>query len=228
MKTLVCATAMLALTAFGTAAQSTSSQASQAGADYSADDVVKSFSQKPAPVARDACNPDADGVCQPSKDSRGFSLEDAGPAPPVGARAAAPARAETAAVSTRRHLRRAPRRTLAAAPAARRDLLITFKVGSSELTERSKANANVFVSAMKRPELADAVFEIGGHTDASGSPDRNKILAEQRAEAVRRYMVDQGANPDRLKAVGYGSDQPADAKHPDAAVNRRVEARRLS
>jgi len=28
--------------------------------------------------------------------------------------------------------------------------------------------------------------------------------------------------------VGYGSDQPADPKNPDAAVNRRVEARRLN
>ncbi|HEY5290588.1 MAG TPA: OmpA family protein, partial [Caulobacteraceae bacterium] len=88
--------------------------------------------------------------------------------------------------------------------------------------------ARVFANAMRRPELASASFEIAGHTDATGSPARNRILAQQRADAVRQFMIEQGADATRLKAVGYGSDQPADSKNPDAAVNRRVEARRLS
>ncbi|MGH7023946.1 MAG: OmpA family protein [Caulobacteraceae bacterium] len=227
MKTILSAAAFLALLSTGAVAQPAPASGTGASAqsDYSADDVVKSFAQKPAPGAA-ACNPDADGVCQPSKDSRGFSLEDSFPAPAVGAKPRAVASPRTRVASVHHHRAREP--MMAASPVSRRDLLINFRLGSSELTDRSKANARVFVSAMSRPELAGATFEIGGHTDASGSPARNRVLAQERAEAVRQYMVEQGADPSRLKAVGYGSDQPADAKHPDAAVNRRVEARRLS
>jgi outer membrane protein OmpA-like peptidoglycan-associated protein len=195
--------------------------------DYNVEDVVKGFAQKPPPGTADQCNPDADGVCQPSKDSRGFSLEDSsGPAPPVGAKPKATSPSRTQVATAGHHHQRAP--IGATAPVSRHDLLISFRTGSSELTDRSKSNARVFVEAMKRPELSGAIFEIGGHTDASGSPDRNRILAKERADAVRQFMIEQGADPDHLKAVGYGSDQPTDSKHPEAAVNRRVEARRLS
>lgn len=211
--------------AAGAGAQTAPPKASSSG-DYSVEDVVKGFSQKPVSAPTDQCNPDADGVCQPSKDSRGFSLEDSAPAPPIGAKAktAAPSRVHVATAGRRR----AAEPQFAPPPVSRRDLLISFRTGSSELTDRSKANARTFVTAMNRPELSDATFEIGGHTDATGSPARNRILAQQRADAVRQFMTEQGADPNRLKAVGYGSDQPVDAKNPDAAVNRRVEARRLN
>jgi outer membrane protein OmpA-like peptidoglycan-associated protein len=206
-------------------AQSAPSAASKS--DYSVEDVVKGFAQKPAPGAADQCNPDADGVCQPSKDSRGFSLEDSSaPASPVGAKPKPTPSSRVQVATAGHHHERAA--VEPAATVSRHDLLINFRTGSTELTDRSKSNARVFVEALKRPELSGATFEIGGHTDATGSPDRNRILAKQRADAVRQYMIEQGADPDHLKSVGYGSDQPADSKHPDAAVNRRVEARRLS
>jgi outer membrane protein OmpA-like peptidoglycan-associated protein len=227
MRGILTSAAVFMVVATGATAQ-TGQPSSGSKGDYSVEDVVKGFSQKPA--ANDACHPDADGVCQPSKDSRGFSLEDSTPAPPVGAHAAATVKVRTPAASRTRvatvERRRQPEPM--AAPVSRRDLLISFRSGSSELTERSKTNARTFVAAMNRPELAGATFEIGGHTDATGSPARNRVLAQQRADAVRQFMVDQGADGARLKAVGYGSDQPADPNNPDAAVNRRVEARRLN
>ncbi|MGA2952169.1 MAG: OmpA family protein [Caulobacteraceae bacterium] len=213
----------------GAAAQPAQPPAGSQG-DYSVEDVVKGFSQKPP--AADKCNPDADGVCQPSKDSRGFSLEDSStPAPPIGAHAPAATKSHAPAPSRTRVAtveRRHEEAAVSTTSASRRDLLISFRSGSSELTDRSKTNARTFVAALNRPELAGASFEIGGHTDATGSPARNRILAQQRADAVRQFMIDQGADPNRLKSVGYGSDQPADPKNPDAAVNRRVEARRLN
>jgi outer membrane protein OmpA-like peptidoglycan-associated protein len=50
------------------------------------------------------------------------------------------------------------------------NLLITFKLGSSDITPQGKAEATVFAKALEMPALATRRFEIGGYTDASGGP----------------------------------------------------------
>ncbi len=65
-------------------------------------------------------------------------------------------------------------------------------------------------------EIADTIIrhpeirrvEVQGHTDNSGTPDHNMILSEQRAEAVRAWLVQHGAQSDRLFAKGYGQEKP--------------------
>ncbi len=82
-------------------------------------------------------------------------------------------------------------------------------------------------------EIADALIhtprihkvEIQGHTDNTGSADHNKILSEQRAEAVRAWLVDHGVQGDRLVAKGYGQEKPLvpNVTTANKARNRRVQ-----
>lgn len=66
--------------------------------------------------------------------------------------------------------------------------------------------------------------EIQGHADSTGSMQYNKVLSEQRAEAVRLAMVQGGMAADRLKAVGYGEARPIESNGTAAGrrENRRV------
>jgi outer membrane protein OmpA-like peptidoglycan-associated protein len=67
--------------------------------------------------------------------------------------------------------------------------------------------------------------EVQGHTDNVGNPRRNLALSQERADAVRAFLVAEGVAGDRLLSVGYGDTKPiADNKKPEGrAQNRRVE-----
>ncbi|MAN46577.1 MAG: OmpA family protein [Alphaproteobacteria bacterium] len=71
----------------------------------------------------------------------------------------------------------------------------------------------------------DHAIEIGGHTDSRGSNDYNEIISQQRADAVREYMIAKGVDADALTAKGYGESRPLDpAENYEAwAKNRRME-----
>lgn len=64
-----------------------------------------------------------------------------------------------------------------------------------------------------------------GHCDERGSDQYNMALGERRALSVRRFLVDQGVDADRLYTVSYGEEQPVNPGHNEAAwaENRRVE-----
>jgi OmpA-OmpF porin, OOP family len=49
---------------------------------------------------------------------------------------------------------------------------------------------------------------ITGHTDRLGSAAYNQRLSEQRAEAVRAYLVSRGLDANRIQAEGRGHTQP--------------------
>jgi outer membrane protein OmpA-like peptidoglycan-associated protein len=74
--------------------------------------------------------------------------------------------------------------------------------------------------------------EIGGHTDSSGSAEKNQELSQQRADAVLKYLKAKFPALDTSKytAVGYGEGQPiADNSTPEGkAENRRVEFKALN
>lgn len=68
-------------------------------------------------------------------------------------------------------------------------------------------------------------LSIDGHTDSTGTAERNRELSLQRAESVRAALVAKGIHADRLSAQGFGSDRPLEVETDDAtrARNRRVE-----
>lgn len=70
-----------------------------------------------------------------------------------------------------------------------------------------------------------ARIEIEGHADAVGNEDYNLVLSHSRAEAVRKYLVKNKINPDRMDIAFYGETRPAEQNDPVKGnpLNRRVE-----
>jgi outer membrane protein OmpA-like peptidoglycan-associated protein len=108
------------------------------------------------------------------------------------------------------------------------DLKISFKAGSTVLTPDSEARLAKFAESLREAPLARKRFEIGGHTDASGSPDKNLQLSQARADAVRSFLMGHGVPATRLEAKGYGAEGLALPGQPLDPRNRRVEARALN
>jgi OOP family OmpA-OmpF porin len=104
---------------------------------------------------------------------------------------------------------------------------IRFANGKADLTASSTPVLQEIAAAMKaNPEVK---VEIQGHTDSRGSLALNERLSQQRADAVRDYLIDQGIAPERMTAKGYGPHKPiADNDTADGrAQNRRVELKPL-
>jgi outer membrane protein OmpA-like peptidoglycan-associated protein len=100
---------------------------------------------------------------------------------------------------------------------------VKFPVDSSKLSSEAQTRLQDFVTKLKS-ENKNVYLEIQGHTDATGGKDLNKKLGEQRAEAVRLFMNQQGVPLNRMSTISYGSDQPAGPNNTrqGRAQNRRV------
>lgn len=70
-------------------------------------------------------------------------------------------------------------------------------------------------------------LNISGHTDSSGIPVLNLKLSQQRADAIKRYILNKASiNARRIFAIGYGSEKPIikeEKTDADKKLNRRVE-----
>ena len=80
---------------------------------------------------------------------------------------------------------------------------VFFESGSAVLSTASAPELRE-VAAVAMAGNPQARLEVGGHTDDVGQAQDNLNLSSQRAEAVRQFLVDAGANGDQLTAVGYG------------------------
>lgn len=73
------------------------------------------------------------------------------------------------------------------------------------------------------PELE---VQLDGYADPRGSEEHNLRLSTERAEAIRRRLVELGVGADRIRVAGHGATTSADAADPDAwAFERRVSIR---
>jgi len=99
---------------------------------------------------------------------------------------------------------------------------IEFESNRATLTSQGQSTLNRLAAVLK--SAPPTTIEIGGHTDGYGAADYNLELSRRRAEAVKRYLVQQGVSH-RLHAVGYGSKRPLshDATPHGLQRNRRIE-----
>jgi outer membrane protein OmpA-like peptidoglycan-associated protein len=103
------------------------------------------------------------------------------------------------------------------------DLEINFEYGSAKLAPAAMATAKNIGEALSSAELAGSTFVVEGHTDAKGSAKYNQRLSDQRADAVKRFLIEQYKIPaSNLVAVGYGKSKLKNPNDPLAAENRRV------
>jgi outer membrane protein OmpA-like peptidoglycan-associated protein len=100
---------------------------------------------------------------------------------------------------------------------------VKFPVDGSKLSPEAQTRLMDFISKLKS-DNKNVYLEIQGHTDATGPKPLNERLGEQRAEAVRLFMNQQGVPLNRMATISYGPDAPVAPNNTreGRAQNRRV------
>jgi outer membrane protein OmpA-like peptidoglycan-associated protein len=120
--------------------------------------------------------------------------------------------------------------TIAAVKEESRGLVITlsgsilFASNKFALLNTAMTKLDQVAEALKAQD-SDRRMVVEGHTDSQGSDRINQPLSQNRAGAVRDYLVSRGVDSDKITAVGMGSSHPlVDNKNAEnRANNRRVE-----
>ncbi|WP_425089559.1 peptidoglycan -binding protein [Stappia sp.] len=112
---------------------------------------------------------------------------------------------------------------------------VLFSSGEDTINPAGEAELKKLADAVKElavqmPDEINWVLRVDGHTDArplsgTGRFRNNWELSAARAISVVRYLIDQGVDPERLVAAGFGEFQPLEeGDDPEAlARNRRIE-----
>lgn len=104
---------------------------------------------------------------------------------------------------------------------------VNFEFNSAKL----EVNAQRLLDRVGESLLDSPTFtvELQGHTDNTGTDAYNLILSQDRANAVKAYLIGKGVEPERMVARGYGERQPvADNSTDEGRIrNRRVEMKVL-
>ncbi len=100
---------------------------------------------------------------------------------------------------------------------------IYFNTGKSTFTDETKIRLESIDKILN--EFKETKFYIEGHTDSTGSDKINNKLSQDRADAVRNYLIENGFPANNLEAKGFGSSHPiGDNKtRKGRQENRRVE-----
>ena len=100
---------------------------------------------------------------------------------------------------------------------------VNFATGSSDLTEGSKTQLSDLAKMMTAYPKVE--IKIDGHTDNVGAEEKNKMLSEARAAAVKKYLLDKNIDGVRITTAGFGMAKPvADNSTTEGkAKNRRIE-----
>lgn len=101
---------------------------------------------------------------------------------------------------------------------------VMFEFDKATIKPESHGLLNDVASVIKENPQVKKV-SIEGHTDSDGSNDYNKKLSQQRADAVKKFLVDAGIVETRLESVGFGEEKPIAENNTDEGKekNRRVE-----
>lgn len=83
---------------------------------------------------------------------------------------------------------------------------INFDYNLWYIRKDAKKAANRVIRLMKKHP--DMIVEIGTHTDIRGNNNYNLNLSRKRANSVREYFIEQGIDPENIRAIGYGETQP--------------------
>jgi outer membrane protein OmpA-like peptidoglycan-associated protein len=100
---------------------------------------------------------------------------------------------------------------------------IQFDTNKAELSADNQAKLMAFAEKIKS-DNQNVYIEIQGHGDSRGSAKLNMALGEKRADAVRRYLMDQGIPLYHMSTISFGEERPKgdNATTEGQDVNRRA------
>lgn len=102
---------------------------------------------------------------------------------------------------------------------------VQFEKNKAKLLDSSKEDLDNLAKFLNENKQVKA--EIIGHTDGSGDDKANQILSQERSESVRKYLIKEGIEENRIKAIGKGESVPRTTNETleGRAMNRRVEVK---
>ncbi len=102
---------------------------------------------------------------------------------------------------------------------------ILFDSGKASFQQQTYPVLEAITAILK--EYPNSNFSIEGHTDSDGKDAANQTLSENRAAAVKNYLIEKGIASSRLTSAGFGESKPIDTNKTKAgkANNRRVEVK---
>ena len=100
---------------------------------------------------------------------------------------------------------------------------VLFEFGKYELMPQSKKILQNIVELLKTYPKNKIIVE--GHTDSVGSEEHNLKLSQLRANEVKKFLVENGIEEERIQTIGYGESRPIASNKTQSgrALNRRVE-----
>lgn len=101
---------------------------------------------------------------------------------------------------------------------------MNFDNGKAELRPEMYADLDKLIDFLL--DHPDYKLTIEGHTDSDGDRNFNLKLSQNRADAIKNYIIEFGKiSTKRVKAIGYGSTRPIriERTEADKKINRRVE-----
>lgn len=106
------------------------------------------------------------------------------------------------------------------------DIRIPFEVNQYQVSPTAIPYIQALGSALSDESLSTYVFEIQGHTCNLGSAEHNLKLSEQRAQAVKQYLLENfGFSDEQLHVVAYGETSP---KYYNNTEEGRIQNRRVT
>jgi outer membrane protein OmpA-like peptidoglycan-associated protein len=104
------------------------------------------------------------------------------------------------------------------------DLEVNFEYNSDTIGPNATSQVTALGRALSSAELKGGTFIVAGYTDAKGSETYNQGLSERRADAVKRFLLEQyGIDAGNLVTVGYGKTHLKMPTEPFSGENRRVQ-----
>lgn len=106
---------------------------------------------------------------------------------------------------------------------------VNFVINTAKFTDSTDASAKLDEFIKIAQQLDGTIIEIAGNTDPNPNSDptdeANKLLSQQRAEAVKKYFVLAGVDANRIITVGNGSSNPIVGNDTEEhrAMNRRTD-----
>ena len=100
---------------------------------------------------------------------------------------------------------------------------ILFDTGKATIKFQSAEVLNQIINVLKK--FPKSRFRIEGYTDSTGNKQRNITLSQNRADAVKIYLIQGGIDQSRLESKGYGPENPiaSNKTRKGRELNRRVE-----